>query len=123
MDGKDTERFVSTSGPLCKEKLLTDYLPIKKVAQPNNTQMALQPISVLARLFRMYLGGSRQLSSGGTQCSGVLWLLPSAASQEDAVLFQSQEFVLQLKFFGSTTSKVLANKEHPPIASTEPSLD
>ena len=113
MDGKDTERFVSTSGPLCKEKLLTDCLPIKKVAQPNNTQMALQPISVLAGLFRMYLGGSRQLSSWGTQYSGVLWLLPSAESQEDAVFFQSQEFVLQLKFFGSTTSKVLANKEPP----------
>lgn len=40
MDGKDTERFVSTSGPLCRKKLLTDCLPIKKVAQPNNNQMA-----------------------------------------------------------------------------------
>lgn len=48
MDGKDTERFVSTSGPLCKEKLLTRCLPIKKVAQPNNNQMALEPISDLA---------------------------------------------------------------------------
>lgn len=48
MDGKDTERFVSTSGVLHTEKLLTDCLPIKKVALPNSNQMALQPISDLA---------------------------------------------------------------------------
>lgn len=33
--------FVSTSGPLCEEKLLTDCLPIKKVAEPNSNQMEL----------------------------------------------------------------------------------
>lgn len=94
VDGKDTERFVSTSGPLCKEKLLTDCLPIKKVTQPNDSQMALQPVFILAGLCRMDLGRSRQLFSWGTQCSGVLWLLPSAKSQEGSVPFLSQESAL-----------------------------
>lgn len=62
-DGEDTERFVSTSGPLCKEKLLTDCLPIKKVAQPNNNQMTPRPISILAGLCGTYLGRSRRLFS------------------------------------------------------------
>lgn len=39
--GLSVELFVSTSGPLCKEKLLTDCLPIKKVTEPNNNQMGL----------------------------------------------------------------------------------
>lgn len=39
--GLSVELFVSTSGPLCKEKLLTDCLPIKKVAEPNSNQMGL----------------------------------------------------------------------------------
>lgn len=37
--GLSVELFVSTSGPLCKEKLLTDCLPIKKVTEPNSNQM------------------------------------------------------------------------------------
>lgn len=84
-DGKDRERFVSTSGPLCKEKLLTDCLPIKKVAQPNKNQMALQPISVLAGLCGLYLARSRRLLSWGTPLSGLAGLLPPAAPQEGSI--------------------------------------
>jgi hypothetical protein len=50
VDGKGPECFVRTSGLLCKKKLLTDCLPIKKVAQSNHSQIALQPVSVLAGL-------------------------------------------------------------------------
>lgn len=64
-----SERFVSTSGPLCEEKLLTDCLPIKTVAQPNNNQMT-RSSSPPWLGSAMWLGGSRQLFSGAPSAVG-----------------------------------------------------